>query len=106
LDAPALQYEVQADQWDTFDAPPEIIGAHPAVQGSGNFLFVLGGETPRGLSKGSFSYQAIYTIAVPILRNDGADDPGGAGDPGGADDPGGAEITGTETPSSAGTPQP
>jgi DNA-binding CsgD family transcriptional regulator len=66
----SLQYLAQADQWYVFDDPPNPVGKYPAVQPFGNFLFVLGGETPAGLSTAHQSYQAIYTISVPILRSD------------------------------------
>jgi N-acetylneuraminic acid mutarotase len=70
-DPVGLSYLAQANQWNTFDAPPVEVGAQPALLSSGNYLTVLGGETPQGLSASNLSYQAIYTITVPILQSDG-----------------------------------
>ncbi len=68
---PAIQYSVQADQWTEFESPPVKIGANSALLPSGNYLYILGGETPDGLSAENLAYRAIYTITVPILINDG-----------------------------------
>lgn len=67
----ALQYNVKDNQWVAFDDPPQGVGRLPALLASGNFLYILGGETTGGLSAANQAYQAIYTIAVPILRSDG-----------------------------------
>ncbi len=64
------QYSVQEDQWAAFDRPPQAAGALPGLIASGNFLYVLGGETDTGLSDAVHIYQAIYTIAVPIISSD------------------------------------
>jgi hypothetical protein len=69
-DSGGLQYLAQADQWYDFEAAPKPAGQLPGVQAFGNFLYLLGGETPTGLTADNQSYQAIYTIAVPILRSD------------------------------------
>jgi len=63
----ALQYLPQSDQWEVFEAYPQPAGAFPIVLASGNFLHVLGGEGPSGISPAHQSYQAIYTISVPYI---------------------------------------
>ncbi len=63
----ALEYLIQSNQWSTFDSPPHKIGAYPALLASGNYIYLLGGQTSDGLSAANQSYQAIFTIAVPIL---------------------------------------
>jgi DNA-binding CsgD family transcriptional regulator/N-acetylneuraminic acid mutarotase len=70
LESSAIQYLAQADNWLEFDPPPQHPGAQSALLAAGNFLYVLGGETPGGLSVQHQSYQAIYTISVPFLQND------------------------------------
>jgi DNA-binding CsgD family transcriptional regulator/N-acetylneuraminic acid mutarotase len=68
---PAIQYSVQVDQWMEFETPPVKIGTNSALLPSGKYLYILGGETPEGLSAANLAYQAIYTITVPILINNG-----------------------------------
>jgi DNA-binding CsgD family transcriptional regulator/N-acetylneuraminic acid mutarotase len=65
----ALQYIAQSNRWMVFDTPPAPVGALPALLASGNFLYILGGETAGALSASNQSYQAIYTISVPMLGN-------------------------------------
>ena len=61
------QYIVKSDQWASFDAPVQPVGAYPALLASGSFLYALGGETNGELSAANLTYQAVYTISVPIL---------------------------------------
>jgi DNA-binding CsgD family transcriptional regulator/N-acetylneuraminic acid mutarotase len=63
-----LQYLPQTDQWFAFESAPEPPGASPAVLAAGNFLHTLGGENQAGLSAFHQSYQAIFTISVPIIN--------------------------------------
>jgi N-acetylneuraminic acid mutarotase len=71
LAKPALQYNVQADQWGEYETPPVNVGTNVSLLTAGNYLHVLGGETSAGLSATNLTYRTIYTIAVPILVNDG-----------------------------------
>ncbi len=66
----SLQYHPQADEWFQFESAPEPAGAYPSVLSSGSFLYILGGETQAGLSAYHQSYQAIYTISVPIISGE------------------------------------
>ncbi len=66
----SLQYHPQTDQWFQFEGSPEPTGTSPAVLASGSFLHIIGGETQAGLSAFHQSYQAIYTISVPIISSD------------------------------------
>jgi DNA-binding CsgD family transcriptional regulator len=66
----ALQYNIQEDSWAGVEAPIFGIGEQPAALAFGNFLHVFGGETETGLSSRNMTYQAIYTISVPILITD------------------------------------
>lgn len=68
-DPQTLQFLVQANQWSSFEAPPHKVGELPALIASGEFLYALGGETGSGLTASNQSYQAIYTISVPILQS-------------------------------------
>lgn len=73
-DPVGLHFLAQTNEWNTFEPPPVRVGAQPALLSSGSFLSVLGGETLNGLSANNLSYQAIYTITVPILRSNGGEE--------------------------------
>lgn len=66
----ALQYQPEADEWARFDQPPTAVQSQPALVAYGNFLYAIGGVSENGLSAAAQSYQAIYTISVPLLQND------------------------------------
>ncbi len=70
VDPPAIQYIPQTDQWAEYDTPPVKVGADLSLLSSGNYLYILGGETPEGLSAANLAYRAIYTVTVPILINE------------------------------------
>ncbi len=63
-----LQYQPLGDRWISFDRSPVAIGAHPAMVTLDTRLYVLGGLTPGGMSAFDQSYQAIYTINLPNVR--------------------------------------
>ncbi len=63
-----LQYQPLNDRWVNFDRSPVAIGAHPAMVTLDTRLYVLGGQTPGGMSAFDQSYQAIYTINLPNIR--------------------------------------
>lgn len=67
---PALQYQPETNTWALFDRPPTAVQAQPALIPYGNFLYAIGGDAEDGLSAAIQSYQAIYTISVPLLQND------------------------------------
>ena len=66
----ALQYQPEADAWSLFEQPPTAVLSQPALIAYGNFLYAIGGVSDDGLSAAIHSYQAIYTISVPLLQND------------------------------------
>ncbi len=63
-----LQYQPLSDRWTSFDRSPVAIGAHPARVTLDTRLYVLGGLTPGGMSAFDQSYQAIYTINLPNVK--------------------------------------
>ena len=65
-----VEYISPSDQWAEYEEPTVPVGAYPALFTFGNFLYTFGGETSQGLSDSGASYQAIYTIAIPIQRKD------------------------------------
>jgi N-acetylneuraminic acid mutarotase len=66
---PVVQFILQANAWSPMEVPPTPTGALPGLIASGDFLYLMGGETDRGLSTGNQTYQAIYTISVPMLQS-------------------------------------
>ncbi len=63
-----LLYQPLSDRWTSFERSPVAIGAHPAMVALDTRLYVIGGLTPGGMSAFDQSYQAIYTINVPNIR--------------------------------------
>jgi len=61
------QYLTKTNLWDKADVPLESVGESPATLASGNFIYILGGQTASGLSASHQSYQALYTVAVPVI---------------------------------------
>ena len=62
----AIQYLTRTNEWLGFDQPNQSTGGYPALFTFGNFLYLFGGETPKGLLATGQAYQAIYTISSPI----------------------------------------
>jgi DNA-binding CsgD family transcriptional regulator/N-acetylneuraminic acid mutarotase len=65
---PPLEYDAQINQWVQFEAPPEPVGAFPALLASGTQLHILGGQTPNGLTSNHLAFQAVYTILLPVVQ--------------------------------------
>jgi DNA-binding CsgD family transcriptional regulator/N-acetylneuraminic acid mutarotase len=63
-----LQYLPGVGQWLVFEAPPEAAGAFPVLLPVETRLHLLGGEVAAGPRAGHQSYQAIYTILIPVVR--------------------------------------
>jgi DNA-binding CsgD family transcriptional regulator len=66
-----IQFNLQTNEWSNFSLPAGSMVAYPVLIDSGNFLYLMGGETTQGVSASNLSYQAMYTISVPILQNGG-----------------------------------
>jgi DNA-binding CsgD family transcriptional regulator len=66
----AALYLSQADRWAEFDPPPQPAGVQPALLASGNFIYLLGGKTPSGVTADHQAYQAIFTLSVPFLTSE------------------------------------
>ena len=62
-----LQYFSQSDQWAEIDAPPQAVGAFPAIVPSGIYIHIFGGETAAGITTTHEAYQAIYTLTLPNI---------------------------------------
>jgi len=65
---PPLEYLAGAGQWLGFEAPPETVRAFPVLLPVETRLHLLGGETAGGMSAAHQSYQAIYTILIPVVH--------------------------------------
>ena len=68
--ATPLVLNTGSETWQAFDAPATAAGSQMVVLPEGNFLHVLGGSTPTGLSARHLIYQALYTVAIPLLSNE------------------------------------
>jgi hypothetical protein len=55
-------------QWGQIDNPLIQDWAFLGATNVGTRFYVLGGETKDGLSTQMWSYQALFTISLPIVR--------------------------------------
>ncbi len=67
-DLPLIQYLPPKDAWMELDQPPVSVGVNPAVLPYETKLYVMGGETNNGFQDSFQSYQAVYTVLVPVIR--------------------------------------
>jgi N-acetylneuraminic acid mutarotase len=63
---PSLQYSYQLDQWKNFENPPAPEWSYLALAPLQSKLYVLGGRQNGVSVSQNLSYQAIYTIEIPI----------------------------------------
>jgi len=66
--APTLVYAPQTKQWESVPDFPTLNTYFARVITLGNNLYVLGGESDQQFSAQNFSYRAIYTVVLPIVR--------------------------------------
>lgn len=62
-----IQYLPPKDTWMELDQPPKSVGAFPSVLPYETKLYVMGGETTAGVQDSFQSYQAVYTVLVPVI---------------------------------------
>ena len=65
---PLIQYLPPKDTWMELDQPPISVGVNPAVLPYETKLYVMGGEKNNGFQDTFQSYQAVYTVLVPVIR--------------------------------------
>ena len=63
-----LAYFAQQNEWRQIETPLHQSWTSLGVATLGTRLYVLGGTTAEGLSNQVWSYQAIFTITLPIVR--------------------------------------
>ncbi len=63
-----------AKSWQPIEAPAAF-GERAAVVMEGNFLHILGGRNSSALSAEHLVYQALYTVSIPLLSNEGEQTP-------------------------------
>lgn len=68
VELPLIQYLPPKDTWMELDQPPISVGINPAVLPYETKLYVMGGETNDGFQNALQSYQAVYTVLVPVIR--------------------------------------
>jgi N-acetylneuraminic acid mutarotase len=68
--APLLSYAYapQTDSWQELYFPPGEGWSHLGVVPLGTYLYTLGGKVGDGLSAQNIVYQAIFTVAIPVIR--------------------------------------
>jgi N-acetylneuraminic acid mutarotase len=70
LSASPLALNAGGETWQVIDAPQSAEGSQAVVLPEGNFVHILGGSTASGLSSRHLIYQALYTVAIPLLSNE------------------------------------
>ena len=66
--APTLIYAPHTKQWENALDFPALNGYFARAIALGNDLYVLGGKSDQQFSAQTFSYRALYTVALPIVR--------------------------------------
>jgi DNA-binding CsgD family transcriptional regulator/N-acetylneuraminic acid mutarotase len=65
---PALEYSPQSDEWQMFERPEVDKWSYLGMVALETHLYALGGITGDTPSSLNMSYQAIYTISIPLVR--------------------------------------
>jgi DNA-binding CsgD family transcriptional regulator len=63
-----LEYFPTEDEWRSFQPPKEEPWSHLGTVAIETSLFALGGRRGNVITEEAYSYQAIYTIALPLVR--------------------------------------
>ncbi len=65
---PALEYSPQSDEWQMFERPAVGKWSYLGMVALETHLYALGGMVNEAPSNLNMSYQAIYTISIPLVR--------------------------------------
>jgi N-acetylneuraminic acid mutarotase len=63
----SLLYTSQTAKWQAYETPPVSIGNDVRLTPLGQYLYALGGNTDNGTTGYNLTYQAVYTIMIPII---------------------------------------
>lgn len=59
-----------ATAWQPFETSAQAVGMQAALLPAGNYLHILGGKIGETYLDTHLAYQALYTVAIPLLSND------------------------------------
>jgi DNA-binding CsgD family transcriptional regulator/N-acetylneuraminic acid mutarotase len=65
---PSLQYLPEKEEWQLIQAPFQAEWTQMGLTNNGSHLIAVGGRAGRDILDKSFTYQAIYTMAIPLVR--------------------------------------
>lgn len=65
-----FQFNPQQELWEQLGSPFEKTWVSMGVITLGSQLFALGGDSGGGATQQGWTYQAIYTIGIPVLQNE------------------------------------
>jgi len=68
---PILVLTPDAVDWQSIDLPAQQIGSQVVLLAAGNYLHVLGGQVNGRLESEHLVYQALYTVSIPLISNEG-----------------------------------
>jgi DNA-binding CsgD family transcriptional regulator len=63
-----LKYSPREDTWQTFMPPDQGTWSHMGVVSIEGILYVLGGQHGDKISAENLSYEAIYTVTLPLVQ--------------------------------------
>jgi hypothetical protein len=66
--ATPLRYYPANDEWLPFESPALDANRRLGAAGLETQVFLVGGDAAAGFSRQNQSYQAMYSIAMPLLR--------------------------------------
>jgi DNA-binding CsgD family transcriptional regulator/N-acetylneuraminic acid mutarotase len=64
----SLQYLPEKEQWQLIQTPFQGAWSDMGLTNNGSHLIAVGGRTGQDILDSVFTYQAIYTMAIPLLR--------------------------------------
>ena len=65
---PTLEYLSQTDEWQSFDSPTTEPWYNLGLVSIGAYIYALGGDLQGVPTDITQAAQAIYTVAIPLVR--------------------------------------
>ncbi len=67
IEYPALAFLPQSGEWLALETPPVAVGGHLSLVNLATSLYALGGEVAGKPLAQNLSYQAMYTVSIPLI---------------------------------------
>lgn len=64
-----VEFFASQNAWQSFEAPLQPVHwAHVSLVANGSYLYAVGGMVENTAALGTYRYQAIYTVALPVVQ--------------------------------------